>query len=106
MQAHRIPTAASNLSGHRGGLGFGIAVMEGYAGALARQPHSDGAADTTAGAGYQRHLALEWFHCQDAPSFRPRETISRGQHTTPEHFKRAATKTRIDLAITRRPDET
>ena len=106
MQAHRIPTAGGNLSGHRVGLGFGIAVMEGYAGALARQPQSDGAADTAAGAGYQRHLALEWFHCQDAPSFRPHGTISCGQHTTPEHFKRAATKTRIDLAITRRPDET
>src|ERR1700681_4619786 len=35
-----------------------------------------------------------------------RGTISRAQHTTPEHFNRAATKTRIDLALTRRPDET
>jgi len=38
---------------------------KGYAGALARQPQSDGAADTTAGAGYQRQRRVAVEHGGD-----------------------------------------
>ena len=72
MQAHRFRPAGGNFSSHRVGLEFGIAVVDGDTGTLARQPQSDGAANTATGPGYQCHLALEWFPCQDAPSFRQR----------------------------------